>query len=181
MNFASDTSSCSFSQIIRQAIHVLDVMSFEFSSTFPRVCCTLSEEFLINSLFFCNLWIRISWPDEINITQWNRIWFFFRRVKFDSWFNVMTIKVFPSFCKSPKSLLSPSSSFVSPGWDSSLSPWDSPLRFSLLTVDSDCNNTADDPSLTRRTAHSAISLVVVRWFRDNCSQELPILINRSYK
>ena len=34
------------------------------------------------------------------------------------------------------SLLIPSSSFVSSGWNSSLSPWDSPLRFSLLSVDS---------------------------------------------
>ena len=34
------------------------------------------------------------------------------------------------------SSLIPSSSFVSSSWNSSLSPWDSPLRFSLLTVDS---------------------------------------------
>ena len=33
----------------------------------------------------------MSSPGDVNVFQWNRTWFFSRRVKFDSWFNVMAV------------------------------------------------------------------------------------------
>ena len=90
---------------------------------------------IITLLFLCNLQICTSWPGDINITQWNRIWLFSRNVQLnfsvqhddDEW------NSFRASAWAQKSLLIPSSS-VSSGWNSSLSPWDYPLRFFRLAL-----------------------------------------------
>ena len=45
----------------------------------------------IQSFFLCNLQICISWPVDINIIRWNKIWFFCRHVQLNPRFNMMTI------------------------------------------------------------------------------------------
>ena len=85
-------------------------------------------------VFLCNLQIYIGWPYKINITQR----FFSRHVQSnfsvqhddDEW------NSFRASSSAQKFLLIPSSSLVCSVWNSSLSPWDCPLRFSPLTVDS---------------------------------------------
>ena len=41
--------------------------------------------------FLLDIQIRMSNSGYVNVLQWNREWFFCRRVKFDSWFNVMAV------------------------------------------------------------------------------------------
>ena len=121
---------------MRQAKYDLDVMSSEFPSISTRVCYTFRKSLTqqrkfceIQSMtltdlcsyrhpnnhklvFSCNLQICTCWPDEINITKWNRMWFFDRHVQ--SNFSVQYDDDKKSFRASAwvqKSLLIPSSSF----------------------------------------------------------------------
>ena len=94
-----------------------------------------SDRFLFPSTFqqssirfaCCNVQIGVRWPDEINFLQWNWEWFFSWHEKLNSWFNMTTTKW--NLLELTGSLSA--SSFFSSGWISSMSRWDSPLRFSL--------------------------------------------------
>ena len=100
-----------------KSVHESD--RFLFPSTFQessiRFSCAISRS-------------GMSWLDEINVTQWNRIWFFFLHVQLNFWVH------FPSFCVSSKIPVDSFVIFCFFRLKDSLSPWDSPLRFSLLTV-----------------------------------------------
>ena len=100
------------------------VQQCESRETSPRIrqiSVSFDIPMVINSFFLCYIQIGVSWPDDINVFQWNKEWFFLRHVQLNSRFNMMTINEI---------------SLNRPKVFSSLSPWDSPLRFSLLTVNS---------------------------------------------
>ena len=46
---------------------------------------------VIDAALLLNIQIRVRSSGDVNVFQWNREWFFSRRVKFDSWFNVMEV------------------------------------------------------------------------------------------
>ena len=46
---------------------------------------------IIDAAFLHNIQACLRGSGDVNVLQWNREWFFSRRVKFDSWFNVMAV------------------------------------------------------------------------------------------
>ena len=46
---------------------------------------------IIDATFFFDVQICVCSSGDVNVLQWNREWFFSRRVKFDSGFNVMAV------------------------------------------------------------------------------------------
>ena len=46
---------------------------------------------ITDAAFLHNIQIRLCSSGDVNVFQWNREWFFSRRVKFDSGFNVMAV------------------------------------------------------------------------------------------
>ena len=113
--------------------------SCEIRSQCWQIYVLVDIPIIINSLFLRGLWICISWPGDIKKIQSNRIWSFLGTCNWTSRFNMMTIsEILSELLREPKK--KPCwflrHLFDSSGWNSSLSPWDSPLIFSLLTMDS---------------------------------------------
>ena len=52
---------------------------------------------IIDAFLLLNIQIRMSSSGYVNVFEWNREWFFSRRVKFDSGFNVMAVWSFPTW------------------------------------------------------------------------------------
>ena len=90
---------------------------------------SLQDQIQLNVLLPQMFWLFSNSPPHFrSIVQifGNKEWFFSRHVSWTFRFNMMTINEIP--------VLIPSSSSYSSGRNSSLSPWDSPLGFSLRCV-----------------------------------------------
>ena len=64
---------------------------FETCPRIRQVSRAINVPIIINALLLLDIQIRMSSYGNVNVLQWNREWFFSRRVKFDSGFNVMAV------------------------------------------------------------------------------------------
>ena len=55
---------------------------------------------VIDAAFMHNIQVCMCSSGDVSVFQWIREWFFSRRVKFDSWFNVMAVWSFLTWTKS---------------------------------------------------------------------------------
>ena len=56
-----------------------------------QISWSINVPIIIDAFLLLNIQIRMSSSGYVNVFQWNREWFLSRRVKFDSWFNVMAV------------------------------------------------------------------------------------------
>ena len=66
----------------------------ELGETCPRIrliSWSIDIPVIVDALLLLDIQIRMSSSGYVNVLQWNREWFLSRRVKFDSWFNVMAV------------------------------------------------------------------------------------------
>ena len=62
--------------------------------TCPRirqVSWPIDVPIIVDAALLHNIQVRVCSSGDVNIFQWNRVWFFSRRVEFDSRFNVMAV------------------------------------------------------------------------------------------
>ena len=52
---------------------------------------TIDVPIIVDAAFLHNIQVCMGSSGEVNVFQRNKEWFFSRRVKFDSWFNVMAV------------------------------------------------------------------------------------------
>ena len=137
-----DETTCACFHLQRKLSEEISWRCFGFSNPLIASCISFRRSFIQQSMNF-----TVQYDDD----NWNSF-------RASAW--------------AQNSFLIPSSSVVSSGWNSSLSPWDSPLRFSLLSVDSRVRvgsgnsyslpDIFAEPSATRNINYPSFFLVLSR-------------------
>ena len=86
--------SAVFSSISPRTTKILLVVLEEKRETCPRIrqiSWPIHIPIIIDASFLLDIQVRFCSSRDVNVFQWNGEWFFSRRVKFDSGFNVMAV------------------------------------------------------------------------------------------
>ena len=157
----------------------LDVLSFGFLSVSPNhinpfgwvsfnnVNLPKPVHESVSSFFLCYIQIGVSWPDDINVFQWNREWLFLRARIIETLLSTWWRQIKSPWIDQKSSWISVSS-FV----------WDSPLRFPLLMVCSRLrvsslnskslpDNFAESQEIQNLHLCGLLGLLLVQFFWDN--------------